>query len=239
MQLALLTTLPFTALQVLCAWWSTWLESTLDEDMEIGHLPFSSHSTVPCPGDPPNLSTAALRASPCALPPRAHSHTSRPSTCTASARVVSCCRCISCKYSFSSLVVHLLLTGLFFALIATFGRALVSLCRNAAMRGRIRLLYVLLPTFQLLQVAAAAAAVVSKKPQTWPHEVAKFIALVCVVALIVSVTVLLVILPLRSASKALSMLEMVRLRPLRLLCSCPVAAAYRCDLFRSSWRRAV
>lgn len=42
--------LPFAALQVLSAWWSSWLESTLDDDDELGSLPFATYSVVPCPG---------------------------------------------------------------------------------------------------------------------------------------------------------------------------------------------
>lgn len=46
---AALATLPFAGLQVLCAWWSSWLESTLDENREIRGLPFTSYSSIPCP----------------------------------------------------------------------------------------------------------------------------------------------------------------------------------------------
>jgi hypothetical protein len=45
--------LPFAALQVLSAWWSSWLESTLDDNDELGRLPFATYSAVPCPGQDP------------------------------------------------------------------------------------------------------------------------------------------------------------------------------------------
>lgn len=73
-------------------------------------------------------------------------------------------RCIACKYSFCSVIVHLVLTCTFLSLILTFGRKLLRLCGNAALRRRVRVLCILLPALQLLQVVAAAVTVIRRRP---------------------------------------------------------------------------
>lgn len=57
---------------------------------------------------------------------------------------------------------------------------------------------------QLLQVVAAAVTVIRRTPHRWAHEIGDLVALICVVALIVAASALLVIAPLRSASHAVS-----------------------------------
>ena len=64
-------TLPFAALQVLCAWWSAWLEATVDSDNEIGEMSFASFSPVPCPGGPQGPK-AVIRQSECDSAPLPH-----------------------------------------------------------------------------------------------------------------------------------------------------------------------
>lgn len=228
--------LPFAAGQVLSAFWSTWLESTMDENDEIGRLPFSTFSRVPCPGqeslhsyrdapalphnaqvftgsDPGDAPSAAdidagLLFNPMAAPaPASLDILNVPMTAIP---IPAPLLCISCKYTFCSVVVHIVLTLLFAVIIATFGRVMLDRCGNKALRHRIRTLCVLLPLLQALQCAAAAVTVVKRRPHTWTHEISKLIALVCVLALIVAVSTLLVLMPLQAAAYALRLVAKVR-----------------------------
>lgn len=217
--------LPFAAGQVLSAFWSTWLESSVDENDEIGRLPFSTFSRVPCPGQetlnsytgvtaPPHnaqLFTEAPLGNASAPAPATEALGNVHSVPMSGVPIPAPLLCISCKYTFCSVVVHVILTLLFAALIATFGRVMLERCGNKALRHRIRTLCVLLPLLQALQCAAAAVTVVKRRPHTWTHEISKLIALVCVLALIVAVSTLLVVMPLQAAAYALRLVTKVRL----------------------------
>lgn len=146
---AVLVMIPFTAGQVLAAFWSTWLEGTVDADDEIGRLPFSTFSHVPCPGyDEPYLGSTDVTAvatgnlpqnitalSPAngpsgalfTLAPMDGLNAQAPAVAEAAAAAVAC---ISCKYTFSSVVVHVVLTLTFSVIIATFGRVMLDCCGN-------------------------------------------------------------------------------------------------------------
>ena len=141
--------IPFAAGQVLAAFWSTWLEGTVDAADEIGRLPFSTFSHVPCPGydepfhsvnevtavatgNPPvnvsALSPANFPADPVYLASLVEDlEAPAPGLAEAAAAAVGC---ISCKYTFSSVVVHVVLTLTFTVIIATFGRVMLDRCGN-------------------------------------------------------------------------------------------------------------
>lgn len=226
--------LPFAAGQVVSAFWSTWLESTMDENDEIGRLPFSTFSRVPCPGQESVNSYTDLPAPPhsaqiftesdsagapgaaggvgslMAAAPAAAANITSHSVPMSGIPIPPPLLCISCKYTFCSVVVHIVLTLLFAVIIAMFGRVMLERCGNKALRHRIRTLCVLLPLLQALQCAAAAVTVVKRRPHTWTHEISKLIALVCVLALIVAVSTLLVVMPLQAAAYALRLVAKVR-----------------------------
>lgn len=141
--------IPFAAGQVLAAFWSTWLEGTVDDDNEIGRLPFSTFSHVPCPGyDEPfvgstevtAVATGTLPENITALSPSNGPSETLPQVFLAdgldalapgeSDAAAAAYECISCKYTFSSVVVHVVLTLTFTVIIATFGRVMLDRCGN-------------------------------------------------------------------------------------------------------------
>eukprot|EP00892_Ulva_mutabilis_P006546 jgi/Ulvmu1/4263/UM194_0003.1 len=221
---AALVMIPFAAGQVLAAFWSTWLEGTVNSEDEIGRLPFSTFSHVPCPGyDDPYLLSSGVTAvatgntpanisamSPATMPSNSEYvallveglDAPAPAMAEAAAAAVGC---ISCKYTFSSVVVHVVLTLTFTVIIATFGRVMLDCCGNKVLRNRIRLLCLLLPVLQALQCGSAGVTVIKRHPYTWAHEIGKFVAFVCVISLIAAVCTLLVIMPLHAAASALRM----------------------------------
>lgn len=139
--------IPFAAGQVLAAFWSTWLEGTVDADDEIGRLPFSTFSHVPCPGydetfqastEVTAIATGSLPQNITAFSPANNpiaavffspvdGLAASPEEAEAAAAAVAC---ISCKYTFSSVVVHVVLTLTFTVIIATFGRVMLDRCGN-------------------------------------------------------------------------------------------------------------
>lgn len=207
----------------------------MDENDEIGRLPFSTFSRVPCPGQESlnrytdvtapshnaQLFTDADSGSASAPGPDLGPFLG-PANITSvpvsGVPIPQPLLCISCKYTFCSVVVHIILTLLFAVIIATFGRVMLERCGNKALRHRIRTLCVLLPLLQALQCAAAAVTVVKRRPHTWTHEISKLVALVCVLALIVAVSTLLVVMPLQAAAYALRLVAKVRLMPTCCFC---------------------
>lgn len=77
------------------------------------------------------------------------------------------------------------------------------------MRGRVRVLVAVLPVLQVASLIAAGVTLIGE-PLDWVFEIARLAAVVAVCAMLVLVSVLLVLTPLRSAHLALALLPTVR-----------------------------
>ena len=119
------------------------------------------------------------------------------------------CRCISCQYGINSLVVLALFTIAFITLIVWHGRTLMRQCGNATLRKRIGLLLVIVPAVQIIQLGACSLSLLSH-PLAWMFEISRLVAFLCVCTMLLSISIILVIIPLRSAQRALQALPMVR-----------------------------